>query len=104
MGGFLEVIAKTFELAAFDVLMGPCILLGRSPAYPPLTIFKISFSSDGTGFPTPGAEEDVTISCRPFLDLRSRQHIKYSLSEKLLAEVNHELDARGLIVEVRHAG
>ena len=30
---------------------------------------------------------------------RFRQRVEYSLSEKLLAEVNHKLDARGLIVK-----
>ena len=30
---------------------------------------------------------------------RFRQRVEYSLSEKLLAEVNHQLDARGLIVK-----
>ena len=42
VGGFLEDIAKTFEWAAFDVLMGPLHSSSDgAPAYPPLTMFKI---------------------------------------------------------------
>jgi IS5 family transposase len=41
-GGFLEDIAKTFEWAAFDVLMSPLHSSSDgAPAYPPLTMFKI---------------------------------------------------------------
>ena len=60
VGGFLEDIAKTFEWAAFDVLMGPlhCSSDG-APAYPPLTMFKIVLVQQWYGLSDPGAEEAV---------------------------------------------
>src|SRR5271169_3707979 len=118
VGGFLEDIAKTFEWAAFDVLMGPLHSSSDgAPAYPPLTMFKIVLLQQWYGLSDPGAEEAVRdrLSFRRFCGVpldqetpdhssiwRFRQRIeKLGLSEKLLAEVNRQLDARGLIVK-RH--
>jgi transposase, IS5 family len=116
VGGFLEDIAKTFEWAAFDVLMGPLHSSSDgAPAYPPLTMFKIVLVQQWYGLSDPGAEEAVRdrLSFRRFCGIpldqetpdhssiwRFRQRIeKLGLSEKLLAEVNRQLDARGLIVK-----
>ena len=45
VGGFLEDIAKTFEWAAFGVLMGRLHSSSdAAPAYPPLTMFKMDIS------------------------------------------------------------
>ena len=116
VGGFLEDIAKTFEWAAFDVLMGPLHSSSDdAPAYPPLTMFKIVLLQQWYGLSDPGAEEAVRdrLSFRRFCGIpldqetpdhssiwRFRQRIeKLGLSEKLLAEVNRQLDARGLIVK-----
>jgi transposase, IS5 family len=60
VGGFLEDIAKTFEWAAFDVLMGPLHSSSDgAPAYPPLTMFKIVLLQQWYGLSDPGAEEAV---------------------------------------------
>ena len=116
VGGFLEDIAKTFEWAAFGVLMGPLHSSSDgAPAYPPLTMFKIVLLQQWYGLSDPGAEEAVRdrLSFRRFCGIpldqetpdhssiwRFRQRIeKLGLSEKLLAEVNRQLDARGLIVK-----
>ena len=116
VGGLLEDIAKTFEWAAFDVLMGPLHSSSDgAPAYPPLTMFKIVLLQQWYGLSDPGAEEAVRdrLSFRRFCGIpldqetpdhssiwRFRQRIeKLGLSEKLLAEVNRQLDARGLIVK-----
>ena len=116
VGGFLEDIAKTFEWAAFGVLMGRLHSSSDgAPAYPPLTMFKIVLLQQWYGLSDPGAEEAVRdrLSFRRFCGIpldqetpdhssiwRFRQRIeKLGLSEKLLAEVNRQLDARGLIVK-----
>jgi IS5 family transposase len=115
-GGFLEEIAKTFEWSAFDVLLRA--LHGSAdgaPAYPPLTMFKVVLLQQWYGLSDPSAEEAVRdrLSFRRFCGIpldeetpdhssiwRFRQRIdKLGLSEKLLAEVNRQLDARGLIVK-----
>jgi transposase, IS5 family len=115
-GGFLEDIAETFEWAAFDVLMRPLHSSSDgAPAYPPLTMFKIVLLQQWYGLSDPGAEEAVgdRLSFRRFCGIpldeetpdhssiwRFRQRLeKLGLSEKLLAEVNRQLDARGLIVK-----
>jgi len=115
-GGFLEEIAKTFEWSGFDVLLrGLHGALDGAPAYPPLTMFKIVLLQQWCGLSDPGAEEAVRdrLSFRRFCGVpldeetpdhssiwRFRQRIeKLGLSEKLLAEVNRQLDARGLIVK-----
>ena len=115
-GGFLEEIAKTFEWSAFDVLLRPLHSSpDGAPAYPPLTMFKIVLLQQWYGLSDPSAEEAVRdrLSFRRFCGIpldeetpdhssiwRFRQRIdKLGLSEKLLAEVNRQLDARGLIVK-----
>ena len=115
-GGFLEDIAKTFEWRAFDVLMRPLHSSSDgAPAYPPLTMFKIVLLQQWYGLSDPAAEEAVRdrLSFRRFCGVpldeetpdhssiwRFRQRLaKLGLDEKLLAEVNRQLDARGLIVK-----
>jgi IS5 family transposase len=115
-GGFLEDIAKTFEWAAFDVLMRPLHSSSDgAPAYPPLAMFKIVLLQQWYGLSDPGAEEAVRdrLSFRRFCGVpldeetpdhssiwRFRQRLaKLGLSEQLLAEVNRQLDAHGLIVK-----
>ncbi len=114
--GFLEDIAKTFEWGAFDVLMRPLHSSSEgAPAYPPLAMFKIVLLQQWYGLSDAGAEEAVRdrLSFRRFCGIpldeetpdhssiwRFRQRIeKLGLSERLLAEVNRQLDARGLIVK-----
>jgi len=115
-GGFLEDIAKTFAWSAFEVLMRPSHgSADGAPAYPPLTMFRIVLLQQWYGLSDPGAEEAVRdrLSFRRFCGIpldeetpdhssiwRFRQRIdKLGLAEKLLAEVNRQLDARGLIVK-----
>ncbi|MFY9628768.1 MAG: IS5 family transposase [Methylocystis sp.] len=115
-GGFLEDIAKTFEWRAFDVLMRPLHSSSDgAPAYPPLTMFKIVLLQQWYGLSDPAAEEAVRdrLSFRRFCGVpldeetpdhssiwRFRQRLaKLGLDEKLLAEVDRQLDARGLIVK-----
>ena len=109
-------MGKTFEWAAFDVLMGPLHSSSDgAPAYPPLTMFKIVLVQQWYGLSDPGAEEAVRdrLSFRRFCGIpldqetpdhssiwRFRQSIdKLGLSGRLLAEVNRQLDALGLIVK-----
>ena len=115
-GGFLEEIAKTFEWRAFDVFMRPLHSSSDgAPAYPPLTMFKIVLLQQWYSLSDPAAEEAVRdrLSFRGFCGVpldeetpdhssiwRFRQRLaKLGLDEKLTAEVNRQLDARGLIVK-----
>ena len=115
-GGFLEELTKTIEWAAFEVLFKPINANAKgAPGYPPLTMFKIVLLQQWYSLSDPGAEEAVRdrLSFRRFCGIpldaetpdhssiwRFRQRIdELGLSEKLLAEVNCQLDARGLIVK-----
>ncbi len=105
-GGFLEDIAKTFEWAAFDVLMRPLHSSSDgAPAYPPLTMFKIVLLQQWYGLSDPGAEEAVRdrLSFRRFcgvpLDEETPDHASIWRCRQRLAEVNRQLDAPGLIVK-----
>jgi IS5 family transposase len=115
-GGFLEDITKTFEWSAFDVILRPLHSSSDgAPAYPPLTMFRIILLQQWYGLSDPAAEETVRdrLSFRRFCGVpldeetpdhssiwRFRQRLaKLGLDEKLLAEVNRQLDARGLIVK-----
>lgn len=115
-GGFLADIAKTFEWSAFEAILRPLhASADGAPAYPPLTMFKIALLQQWYGLSDPGVEEAVRdrLSFRRFCGVpldeetpdhssiwRFRQRIdKLGLSERLLAEVNRQLDARGLVVK-----
>jgi IS5 family transposase len=115
-GGFLEDLMKTIEWSAFEVLFSQINANTKgAPGYPPLTMFKIILLQQWYSLSDPGAEETVRdrLSFRRFCGIpldaetpdhssiwRFRQTIdKLGLSEKLLAEVNRQLDARGLIVK-----
>ncbi len=115
-GGFLEDLSKTFEWAAFDALLSNINSETKgAPGYPPLVMFKIVLLQQWYALSDPAAEEAVRdrLSFRRFCGIpldcetpdhssiwRFRQVIdKLGLSEKLLAEVNRQLDARGLIVK-----
>ena len=112
--GFLEDIAKTFEWAAFDVLYDHRVLLRTAPR--PIrrsTMFKIVLLQQCTGFPTWARRKQFAIAYRfgaftaslmrrrriiPRWRLRQRIET-LDLSEKLLAEVNRQLDRRGMIIK-----
>ena len=115
-GGFLEEITKTFDWSAFDVILRPLHSSGEgAPAYPPLVMFKIVLLQQWYSLSDPGAEEAVRdrMSFRRFCGVpldeetpdhssiwRFRQRLaKLGLDATLLAEVNRQLDARGLIVK-----
>jgi IS5 family transposase len=115
-GGFLEEITKTFDWSAFDVLLRPLhSSCEGAPAYPPLVMFKIVLLQQWYSLSDPAAEEAVRdrLSFRGFCGVpldeetpdhssiwRFRQRLaKLGLDETLLAEVNRQLDARGLIVK-----
>ena len=115
-GGFLEDIAKTIEWSAFEVLFSQinAKTLG-APGYPPLVMFKIVHIQQWYSLSDPAAEEAVRdrLSFRRFcgiaLDAETPDHSsiwrfrqlvgKLGLSEKLLAEVNRQLDARRPLVK-----
>lgn len=115
-GGFLEDIAKTIDWSAIDVLFSQinAKALG-APGYPPLAMFKIVLLQQWYNLSDPAAEEAVRdrLSFRRFCGIpldaetpdhssiwRFRQTIQQlGLAEKLLAEVNRQLDARGLVVK-----
>lgn len=115
-GGFLEDIMKTFDWGAFAVLLAQINgAVKGAPGYPPLVMFKIVLLQQWYNLSDPAAEEAVRdrLSFRRFIGVpldqetpdhssiwRFRQTIeKLGLSEKLLAGVNRQLDARGLIVK-----
>lgn len=115
-GGFLEALLQTINWAAFDVLFSQINANTKgAPGYPPLVMFKIVLLQQWYNLSDPAAEEAVRdrLSFRRFCGVpldcetpdhssiwRFRQTIdKLGLSEKLLAEVNRQLDARGLIVK-----
>jgi IS5 family transposase len=115
-GGFLEDILQTFEWAAFASLLANIHSETKgAPGYPPLMMFKIMLLQQWYNLSDPAAEEAVRdrLSFRRFCGVpldqetpdhssiwRFRQTIdKLGLAEKLLAEVNRQLDARGLIVK-----
>ncbi len=114
--GFLEDLLKTIEWSAFEVLFARINANAKgAPGYPPLTMFKIVLLQQWYNLSDPQAEEAVRdrLSFRRFCGIpldaetpdhssiwRFRQMVdKLGLSEKLLAEVNRQLDARGLIVK-----
>jgi len=115
-GGFLEDILQTFEWAAFASLLAHIHSETKgAPGYPPLMMFKVMLLQQWYNLSDPAAEEAVRdrLSFRRFCGIpldqetpdhssiwRFRQTIdKLGLAEKLLAEVNRQLDARGLIVK-----
>src|SRR5579871_2418112 len=116
VGGFLDRVEKAFDWSSFEALLSP--IHGSAtgaPGYPPLTMFKILLLQQWHTLSDPGAEEAVRdrLSFRRFCGIpldqetpdhsstwRFRQRIeKLGRSEKLVAEVNRQLDARGLIVK-----
>src|ERR1017187_3954108 len=115
-GGFLEDLMKTIEWAAFEVLFSQINANTKgAPGYPPLTMFRIVLLQQWYSLSDPRAEEAVRdrLSFRRFcgipLDAETPDHSsiwrfrqtldQLGLSEKLLAEINRQLDARGLIVK-----
>ena len=115
-GGFLDEIAKTFDWSAIYVIMRPLHSSCDGPlAYPPLVMFKIVLLQQWYSLSDPAAEEAVRdrLSFRGFCGVpldgetpdhssiwRFRQRLaKLGLDEELTAEVNRQLDARGLIVK-----
>jgi len=115
-GGFLEDILQTFEWAAFASLLANIHSETKgAPGYPPLMMFKIMLLQQWYNLSDPAAEEAVRdrLSFRRFCGVpldqetpdhssiwRFRQTIdKLGLAEKLLAEVNRQLDALGLIIK-----
>lgn len=115
-GGFLEEIVKSFDWAALGVLL---VQINGSaegrPGYPPLVLFKIVLLQQWYQLSDPAAEEAVRdrLSFRRFCGIpldqetpdhnsiwRFRQTIaKLGLEDRLLAEVNRQLDARGMVVK-----
>ncbi len=115
-GGFLEALMKTIEWPAFDVIFSQINANTKgAPGYPPLTMFRIVLLQQWYNLSDTAAEEAVRgrLSFRRFCGIpldaetpdhssiwRFRQSLdRFGLSEKLLAEVNRQLDARGLIVK-----
>src|SRR6201996_7399864 len=115
-GGFLDRIEQTFAWSAFEALLAPIHASRRgAPSWPPLVMFKIVLLQQWHTLSDPAAEEAVRdrLSFRRFCGLslevetpdhasiwRFRQTIdKLGLSTKLLAEVNRQLDALGLVIK-----
>jgi hypothetical protein len=116
VGGFLERIEKAFDWSAFEALLALVHASSRGvPGWPPLVVFKIVLLQQWHTLSDPGAEEAVRdrLSFRRFCGLslevetpdhasiwRFRKTIdQLGLSAGLLAEVNRQLDALGLIVK-----
>ncbi len=115
-GGFLEDISKTFDWGALAVLLAQINgAVKGAPGYPPLAMFKIVLLQQWYNLSDPAAEDAVRdrLSFRRFIGApldqetpdhssiwRFRQTIDgLGLSELLLAEVNRQLDARGMIIK-----
>ena len=116
VGGFLDRIEKAFDWSSFEALLSPVhgSAMG-APGYPPLTMFRIVLLQQWHTLSDPAAEEAVRdrLSFRRFcglpLDMETPDHAsiwrfrqtidKLGLSTKLLAEVNRQLDALGLIIK-----
>src|SRR5215813_2868218 len=116
VGGFLDRIDKAFDWSSFEALLSPIhgSAIG-APGYPPLTMFKIVLVQQWRTLSDPGAEEAVRdrLSFRRFcglpLDVETPDHAsiwrfrqtldKLGLSVGLLAEVNRQLDALGLVIK-----
>ena len=115
-GGFLDRIDEAFDWPAFEALLAPIHASARgAPGWPPRVMLKILLLQQWHTLSDPGAEEAVRdrLSFRRFCGLplevetpdhasiwRFRQTIdKLGLSAALLAEVNRQLDALGLIVK-----
>ena len=115
-GGFLQDLLETINWAAIDALFAQINANTKgAPGYPPLVMFKIVLLQQWYNLSDPAAEEAVRdrLSFRRFcgapLDCETPDHSsiwrfrqmidKLGLSEKLLEEVNRQLDARGLIVK-----
>ena len=116
VGGFLDRIEQAFDWPAFEALLAPIHASARgAPGWPPLTMFKIVLLQQWHTLSDPRTEEAVRdrLSFRRFCGLplevetpdhasiwRFRQTIdKLGLSGRLLAEVNRQLDALGLMVK-----
>src|SRR5271163_2877878 len=115
-GGALEAIDKAFDWGAFEVLLSPIHGSTKgAPGYPAVTMLKIVLLQQWYTLSDPAAEEAVRdrLSFRRFCGIpltcetpdhssiwRFRQTIdKLGLSSALLAEVNRQLDARGLMIK-----
>ena len=115
-GGFLQDIDEAFDWGAIEVLLS--LIHGSTkgaPGYPPLAMFKIILLQQWYTLSDPAAEEAVRdrLSFRRFcgipLDRETPDHSSIwrfrqtldslGLSAALLAEVNRQLEARGLIVK-----
>ena len=116
VGGFLDRIEQAFEWPAFEALLTPIHASARGAlSWPPLVMFKIVLLQQWHTLSDPAAEEAVRdrLSFRRFCGLsldtetpdhasiwRLRQTIdQLGLSGRLLTEVNHQLDALGLVVK-----
>ena len=114
--GFLDRIEQTFDWSGFETLLAPIHASTRgAPGWPPLAMFKIVLLQQWHTLSDPAAEEAVRdrlsfrlFGCLP-LDMETPDHAsiwrfrqtidKLGLSPKLLAEVNRQLDARGLVIK-----
>jgi IS5 family transposase len=109
-------LLKTINWSAFDVLFAQINANTKgAPGYPPLVMFKIVLLQQWYNLSDAAAEEAVRdrLSFRRFcgvlLDAQTPDHSsiwrfrqtmdRLGLSEMLLAEVNRQFDARGLIVK-----
>jgi IS5 family transposase len=113
---FLEEVGKLIDWSAFAVLFKDIHgnALG-APGYPPIAMFKILLLQQWYGLSDPAAEEAVAdrLSFRRFcgfpLDQKTPDHmsiwrfrqrlVELALQDGLLAELNRQMDARGLPVK-----
>jgi IS5 family transposase len=113
---FLEDVLKLIDWSAFMVLFKDIHndTLG-APGYPPIVMFKIALLQQWYGLSDPAAEEALAdrLSFRRFcgfpLDQKTPDHmsiwrfrqrlVALALEDKLLAELNRQLDKRGLLVK-----
>jgi len=113
---FLEEVRKLIDWSAFEVIFRD--IHGGSlgaPGYPPIAMFKISLLQQWYGLSDPAAEDALAdrLSFRRFcgfpLDRKTPDHmsiwrfrqklVELALQDKLLAELNRQMEGRGLLVK-----
>lgn len=112
---WLDRIGEVLDWSAIEVLLRPIYGSDEGhPSYPVLSLVKLLLLQQWYGLSDPGLEEavDDRLSFRRFAGLpldegvpdhstiwRFRQELaRHDLAEALFAEINRQLDARGLIV------
>jgi IS5 family transposase len=115
--GVLDEVNAALNWKRFDALLHKVFKASREgrPSYPPLVLFKVMLLQQWYGLSDPMAEEAIgdRLSFRRFLGLGLRDAVpdetticrfrgrlaEKRLAERLLVELNRQLDGKGLLVK-----